>query len=63
MNNDFLTPEQLASMLQVSKKFIDKHIASRRLPGAVKIGRLWRFSRIEVEKRLVTGELLLPEKF
>lgn len=62
MQNEFLTPAELAIMLNVSIKFVNKHIATKRLPGAVRVGRLWRFKRNEVEKRLIAGELLLPEK-
>lgn len=62
MQSEFLTPQELAGMLNVSQKFIDKHIATKRIPGAVRVGRLWRFKRIDIEKRLAIGELLLPEK-
>jgi excisionase family DNA binding protein len=57
--NEFLTPDELAQYLKMSRKFIEKHIATRRLPGIVRIGRHWRFRRSEVDKRLSTGSLLL----
>ena len=59
---ELIDSRQLATMLSVSKKFIDKHTAAHRLPGMVRVGRLIRFRRLEIEKRLATGELLLPEK-
>lgn len=61
-NQEYFSPGELAEYLNVSKKFIDKHIATKRLPGAVRVGRLWRFKKIDIEKRLAIGELLLPEK-
>lgn len=57
--NELLTPDELAQYLKMSRKFIEKHIATRRLPGIVRIGWHWRFRRSEVDKRLSTGSLLL----
>lgn len=59
---EFLSVKQLAEYLNCSEKFIRKHIESRRLPGMVKIGRTYRFRKSEVEKRLLTGQLLLDSK-
>lgn len=50
------TTESLAKRLNVSKKFIVSH--RRQLPGAMKIGRIWRFNRVSIEKKLLTGTLL-----
>lgn len=55
---EFLTPQQLADKCNVSLKFVQKHTATRRLPGATKMGRLWRYRRTDVEKRLLSGRLL-----
>ncbi|MDD5673274.1 MAG: helix-turn-helix domain-containing protein [Chitinivibrionales bacterium] len=49
------TTESLASRLSVSKKFIIAH--RQRLPGAMKIGRIWRFDKNSVEKKLLSGNL------
>jgi excisionase family DNA binding protein len=49
------TTESLAERLNVSKKFIVSH--RRRLPGAMKVGRIWRFDRVAVEKKLLSGNL------
>jgi excisionase family DNA binding protein len=58
---EYLTAEELAKKFDMSKKFIEKHIGTRRLPGMCRIGRRWRFRSADVEKRLLSGELLLPE--
>ena len=59
---EFLTVKELANYLNCSEKFIRKHIESRRLPGMVKIGRIYRFRKSEVEKRLLSGRLLTDSK-
>ena len=56
---EFFTPDELAVKLSMSRKFIEKHIGSRRLPGMIRIGRHWRFRRVEVERQLSTGSFLL----
>lgn len=58
---EYLTPQQLAKKCNVSIKSITNWTQARRLP-AVKIGRLWRYRRVEIEKRLVAGRLLYEEK-
>jgi hypothetical protein len=50
------TTESLSKRLNVSKKFIVAHRAN--LPGAMKIGRIWRFDKVAVEKKLLSGRLL-----
>jgi hypothetical protein len=57
-----LTPEELQKLCRMSKKFISKHIFSRRLPGMVKCGGRWRFNKSAVMQRLNAGSLLLPAK-
>ena len=49
------TTESLAIRLNVSKKFIVSH--RRYLPGAMMVGRIWRFDKAAVEKKLLTGNL------
>ena len=58
---EFLSTDSLARYLSVSKKFIEKHRA-RRIPGACKIGYKWRFRRSEIEKRILSGQLLLDKE-
>ena len=59
MEKEFLDTDELAAYLNVSRKFVIKHRETGRIPGAVRIGRIWRFRRTEVEKRLLSGSLLL----
>jgi excisionase family DNA binding protein len=58
---EFMTTEELAQYLNFSVKSIEKHRVTGRIPGAVRVGRVWRFSRAEVNKRILSGSLLLPE--
>ncbi len=59
---EYLTPTQLADKLNVSIKFIRKHLASRRLPGALKVGGRWRFSILQVERALLRPQFLIDRK-
>lgn len=54
---EYLSPHQLARKLNVSQKSITNWTQNRRLP-AVKMGRVWRYPRLEIEKRLLNGRLL-----
>jgi len=56
---EYFTADELAIYLKMSRKFIEKHVGTRRIPGMVKIGRSWRFRRTDIEKRLATGSFLL----
>jgi len=56
----FFTPAELASLVNVGLRWVEKQIPNRRLPGMTKVGRYWRFRRSEVEKQLLSGSLLLP---
>jgi len=47
--------EGLARRCGVSLKMIIKH--RHKLPGAFRIGRMWRFDRATVEKKLLSGSL------
>jgi excisionase family DNA binding protein len=57
---EYLNARQLAKKLNVSLKAIVKWTATRRLP-CCKMGRIWRYPRNEIEKRLVSGKLLLDK--
>jgi len=63
MNNEFFTTEQLAKYLGVSVKAVVKWRDARRIPGCVRCGRVWRFRRSDIEKRLLSGSLLLEKSF
>jgi len=57
---EYYTPEELSIKLNVSRKTITKWTQSRRIPGQVKAGGMWRYRINEVEKKLLSGEFLLP---
>jgi hypothetical protein len=50
---EYINSAALATMLSVSKKFIEKH--RHAIVGSRKIGGCWRFSVQEIRARLVTG--------
>jgi excisionase family DNA binding protein len=54
---EFYTPEELAGLLRIPKRTLEKWTLQRRLP-VVKVGRLNRFPRLEIQKRLLNGTLL-----
>jgi hypothetical protein len=58
---DYLTPEDLAFKLAMSLKWVQTNTQLRRIPGQTKIGRLWRYRRDEVERRLLSGAFLLEK--
>jgi len=56
-----LSPNDLATLLNVPPRWVEKHY--RKIPGAVKVGRYWRFHRAVIERHLLSGKpLLAPEK-
>lgn len=59
---EYLNPRQLALMLNCSLKSVVNWTQVRRVPGQRKIGRLWRYNRIEVEKALLRGQFLISSK-
>jgi len=54
---EYYTPEELSKVLQVPRRTIEKWTLQRKLP-VVKVGRLNRFPRHEVQLRLIGGKLL-----
>lgn len=56
---DCFTPKELAAKLNMSLKWVVKMTQAHRMPGQIKIGRLWRYRRVDVEKRLLAGDFLL----
>jgi hypothetical protein len=59
---EYLSGKQLAGKLNVSIKAVVKWTAARRLPGACKMGRVWRYQWREIEKKLLSGNLLYDKK-
>ena len=55
---EYITPEQLSAKLQVARKTIKNWTQARRIPGQLKCGGRWRYRRIDVEKALLSGNLL-----
>lgn len=58
---EYLDARQLAGKLNVSLKSVVKWTQARRLPY-VKMGRVNRYPRNEIEKRLLSGKLLLDKR-
>ena len=54
---EFYTPREMATLLRVPLRTLEKWVLQRRLP-VVKCGRLNRFPRLEIQKRLLNGSLL-----
>ena len=54
---EYLTLEELAALVRVPRRTVEKWRWQGRLP-AVKCGRLVRFPRVEIQKRLLSGNLL-----
>jgi len=61
MDDELLDRDQLAVMLNMSRKFIVKHTTSRRIPGMAKIGRMWRYRKSDILKALNKGQLLFSQ--
>jgi len=59
---EFFDSQGLADYLKVSVRSVEKWRMQRRIPGAVRCGRAWRFRRVDVEKRLLSGKLLLDKQ-
>jgi len=56
---EYLTATQIAQKLSCSIKAIQKWTAQRRIPCA-KVGYHWRYPVTEINKRLLSGQLLTP---
>jgi excisionase family DNA binding protein len=54
---EYYTPSELAELLRVPKRTLEKWALQRRIP-VTKLGRLNRFPRVEIDKRLLNGTLL-----
>ena len=57
MEPEFYTPDELASLLRISKRTLEKWTFRRQLP-VVKVGHLNRYSRVEIQRRFISGRLL-----
>lgn len=54
---EYYTPAELAELLRVPKRTLEKWTIKKRIP-VIKVGRLNRFPRVEIQKRLLSGTLL-----
>lgn len=54
------TVDQCAARLAVPQKSVRKWIQAGRMPGVVRIGRCVRIDKATLEKRILSGEVLLP---
>ncbi len=57
---EYLTAAQVARKLSVSVQAVHKWTWQKRIPS-VKCGYHWRYPSIELNKRLLSGQLLSPE--
>jgi excisionase family DNA binding protein len=57
VNPEFFTPEELAALLNIPRRTVEKWTLQRKLP-VIKCGRLNSFPRVEIQKRLLSGTLL-----
>jgi excisionase family DNA binding protein len=55
---EYLNARQLAELINASVKSIQKWTTQKRIP-AIRVGRVWRYSRNEIDARLLSGTLLL----
>ncbi len=51
---EFLTVREAARLLRVSERTMRKHLAAGRMPGARRIGAVWRIRRAAIEELFVT---------
>lgn len=59
---EYLNKKELAEKLGVSERFIEDNTLARKIPGAVKIGRLWRYRVMDLEKALLRGVFLIEKQ-
>ena len=58
---EYLSAPELAEKLNVSLKSVINWTQARRLP-CIKMGRINRYPRVEIEKRLLSGRLLIDRQ-
>lgn len=55
---EYYTPPELAEKLNLALKTIRKWTYERRIPGQIKVGSLWRYRALEIEKALLRRAFL-----
>ncbi len=61
-SKEFLSPRELAGKIGMSLRFIEDNTRLRKIPGAIKIGRVWRYRVTDVEKALLRGTFLIEKE-
>lgn len=61
-NKKLLSVDEVAEYLGVSRKFVEKHTAARRIVGAIKLGGRWKYNSALIEKRILNSTQFLLEK-
>ena len=59
---EVLTAPEVDAWLRMPKRWTERQTQARRMPGAFRTGRFWRYDRREIEKRRLTGQILLPKR-
>jgi len=57
-----LTPIGLQRFLAVEEAWVEKNTQARLIPGQFKAGRYWRYRRADIEKQMLSGQVLLEKK-
>jgi hypothetical protein len=52
---EVLTADELATMLKVSRKFVEEHTTKGDIPGQFKVGRVWRYHKNIIQKSILKG--------
>jgi excisionase family DNA binding protein len=60
--NELLTADELAKMLKVSRRFIEVNTGAGRIPGQIKVGRLWRYRKTVIQRALIGAQFLIKGK-
>lgn len=57
--SEYLTAAEVAEWLGVSRRSITEWTRNGQMPGAVRMGHCWRYSRHAIAGKLSDGELLV----
>jgi excisionase family DNA binding protein len=61
MDDRWMSVEEMASYLGVSKDTVYTWVSDKRMPGH-KVGRFWKFKRAEVDSWVLAGKAAMPSK-
>lgn len=57
-----MTSEEVAKILRLDKRTVQYHAKQGNIPGAVKIGKMWRFNPEKLREWLEAGQPMPPRK-